>query len=126
MRYTQFRYVYLDSFARHKFRCVAVSTSDHIRLYISSWYAEKVPNDEKRATDGKPVWYISHHGVYHLKKPNKIRVVFDCSAQFQGESLNNHLLQGPDLTNNLTDVLCRFRLEPIAVMCDIEAMFYQV
>ena len=92
---------------------------------ISSGYAEKIPA-EQRVADGKPVWYIPHHGVYHPKKPNKIRVVFDCSAQFQGESLNNHLLQGPDLTNNLTGVLCRFRREPVAIMCDIEAMFYQV
>ncbi|XP_028417981.1 uncharacterized protein LOC114542688 [Dendronephthya gigantea] len=92
---------------------------------IDSGYAEKVPVQQRKVTD-KPVWYIPHHGVYHPKKPNKIRVVFDCSAQFHGESLNNHLLQGPDLTNNLTGVLCRFRSEPVAVMCDIEAMFYQV
>ena len=93
---------------------------------ISSGYAERVPTNNRRIADGKPVWYIPHHGVYHPKKPDKIRVMFDCSAKFQGESLNNYLLQGPDLTNNLTGVLCRFRREPVAVMCDIEAMFYQV
>ena len=60
------------------------------------------------------------------RNPNKIRVVFDCSAEHRGESLNNHLLQGTDLTNNLTGVLCRFREESIAFMCDIEAMFHQV
>ena len=43
-----------------------------------------------------------------------------------GESLNKHLLQGPDLTNNLVGVLCRFRKEPVAFTCDIESMFYQV
>ena len=93
---------------------------------LGSGYAEKVPDDEKRVVDGRPVCYIPHHGVYHPKKPNKVRVVFDGSAKFQGESLNNHLLQGPDLTNNLTGVLCRFRREPVAVIYDIEAMFYQV
>ena len=93
---------------------------------IDRGYAEKVPEHEVTTTDRKSIWYIPHHGVYHPKKPNKIRVVFDCSAQHQGESLNSHLLQGPDLTNNLTGVLCRFRLESIALMCDIEAMFYQV
>jgi len=30
------------------------------------------------------------------------------------------------LTNNLTGVLCRFRQELIAFICDIEAMFHQV
>ncbi|KAL1277108.1 hypothetical protein QQF64_023781 [Cirrhinus molitorella] len=28
-------------------------------------------------------WYIPHHGVYHPRKPKKIRVVFDCSAKFE-------------------------------------------
>ncbi len=69
--------------------------------------------------------YIPHHGVYHPKKPDKLRVVFDCSARYQGKSLNDHLLSGPDLTNNLFGVLCRFRKHPIAITCDVEAMFHQ-
>ncbi|KAK3732687.1 hypothetical protein QZH41_009335 [Actinostola sp. cb2023] len=60
------------------------------------------------------------------KKPDKIRVVFDCSAEFAGQSLNRHLLQGPDLTNSLVGVLCRFRQEQVAFVCDIESMFHQV
>jgi hypothetical protein len=92
---------------------------------IDKGYAERVPTDENTQIDN-PKWYIPHHGVYHPKKPGKIRVVFDCSAEFQDESLNRHLLQGPDLTNNLTGVLCRFRKEPVAFTCDIEGMFHQV
>ena len=69
--------------------------------------------------------YLPHHGVYHPKKRDKIRVVFDCSAVFQGTSLNKNLLQGPDLTNNLQGVLCRFRKEPVALCCDVEGMFHQ-
>ena len=90
---------------------------------ISSGYAEIVPFDE---TTSKQVWYIPHHGVYHKKKPGKIRVVFDCSALCDGQSLNQQLLQGPDMTNNLTGVLCRFRQDRIAFMCDIQGMFHQV
>ena len=52
--------------------------------------------------------------------------MFDCSAVCDGQSLNQQLLQGPDLTNNLTGVLCRFRQQRIAFMCDIQAMFHQV
>ena len=55
-----------------------------------------------------------------------LTLVFDCSAEFQGHSLNRHLLQGPDLTNTLIGVLCRFRQEPVAFACDIEGMFHQV
>ena len=72
------------------------------------------------------VWYIPHHGVYHPKKPTKIRIVFDCAAEFKGESLNKHLSQGPDLTSTLTGVLNRFRQGQVGLMCDIESMFYQV
>lgn len=71
------------------------------------------------------VWYIPHQGIYHPKKPEKIRVVFDCSAKYGGTALNDHLLTGPDLTNGLTGVLCRFRQHPIAVMCDVEKMFHR-
>ncbi|XP_026136037.1 uncharacterized protein LOC113113774 [Carassius auratus] len=67
--------------------------------------------------------YIPHQGVYHPKKPNKIKVVFDCTDTFKGTALNDYLLTGPDFTNGLTGVLCRFRKHQIAVMCDIEKMF---
>ena len=55
-----------------------------------------------------------------------MRIVFDCSAEYKGQSLNHHLLSGPDLTNNLVGVLCRFRQQPVAFTCDIEGMFHQV
>ena len=68
-----------------------------------------------------------HSTSRHPKKPKKIRVVFDCSSQYQGEWLNQYLLQGPDLTNKLlVGVLTRFRQEIVAFTTDIEAMFYQV
>ncbi|KAK0146187.1 hypothetical protein N1851_014504 [Merluccius polli] len=91
---------------------------------LKKGYAEKVPPQQLRREDGK-VWYIPHHGVYHKRKL-KLRVVFDCTSLFQGTSLNKELLQGPDLTNTLIGLLLRFRQEQIAVMADIEAMFYQV
>ncbi|XP_074645890.1 uncharacterized protein LOC141902149 [Tubulanus polymorphus] len=86
-------------------------------------YAELVPENWSR-DDGR-VWYIPHHGVYHARK-KKIRVVFDCTARFNGVSLNEVLLPGPDLTSNLLGVLLRFRMENVAIMGDVEKMFYQV
>ena len=86
-------------------------------------YAEKVTREDLSLKD---TWYLPHHPVFHPQTPDKVRVVFDCSAKYRGTSLNNQLLQGPDLTNSLVGVLTRFRQEPVAFMADIEAMFYQV
>ncbi|KAK3735187.1 hypothetical protein QZH41_008718, partial [Actinostola sp. cb2023] len=87
-------------------------------------YAEKVQQSEIAGDNGR-TWYIPHHGVFHPKKPDKLRIVYDCSAKYKGESLNEHLLSGPDLTNSIVGVLLRFRQESFAFMCDIEGMFHQ-
>ena len=70
------------------------------------------------------MWYIPHHAVYHPVK-QKLRVVFNCAAPYQGTSLNDQLLQGPDLTSSLIGVVIRFRQESVAIMADVEAMFHQ-
>ena len=54
-------------------------------------YAEKVPPSERTSETQGSVWYIPHHGVHHPKKPGKIRVVFDCSANYQSACLNDIL-----------------------------------
>ena len=92
---------------------------------VAKGYARKVPLEQMNLQNGK-VWYIPHHGVYHPHKPGKIRVVFDCSAKFNGVSLNSMLYKGPNLTNYLIGVLTRFRQDRIAVTADIQSMFYQV
>ena len=61
-----------------------------------------------------------------LKNETRSVSFFGCSAEYEGEALNKHLLQGPDLTNKLVGVLSRFRQERIAFMADTEAMFLQV
>ena len=53
-------------------------------------------------------------------------VVFDCAAKFKGFSINDKLLQGPDLNNNLTGVLLHFRQESVAFAADIRSMLHQV
>lgn len=91
---------------------------------VKNGYAEMVQKmsefkctiDDQTGTK-RNVWYIPHHP----EKPHKIRVVFYCAAECEGESLNKHLLQGPDLTNSLTGMLCRFRQEPIAFICQLRS-----
>ena len=83
--------------------------TDFTENMIQRGYAEKVP-DSNLNKDDDDIWYIPHRGLYHNKKPDKIRVVFDCCATFKSQSLNQHLLQGPYLKYTLVGVLCRFRL----------------
>lgn len=80
------------------------------------------PNDPP---PGK-LWCLPHDPVFHPQKPNKVRVVFDLAAHFRDTSLNDQLLQGPDLTNNLTGVLLQSRQEPVALVADVEQVFHQV
>lgn len=92
-------------------------------LILDKGFAVKLTSKHKvRTRQSKRIWYIPHHGVYHPKK-KKLRVVFDCGASYQGTSLNDQLLQGPDLTNSLVGVLIRLRQNPVAIMADIESMF---
>ena len=71
-------------------------------------------------------WYLPHHCVKHASKPSKARIVFDCSENYGRISLNNRLLCGPVLINQLAGVLIRFRTEEAASMGNIETMYYQL
>ena len=85
-------------------------------------YAEEVP----KSKSGDKIWYLPHHAVITDKKPDKVRVVYDCASKFQGESLNDKCFQGPDLNNKLLHVLLKFRQHEVAFIGDVEAMYYQV
>ena len=56
----------------------------------------------------------------------KLRFRSDYSARFNGTSVNDKFLHGPDLTNSLMDVLLRLRQFPIGIVGDIKAMISQV
>ena len=64
---------------------------------IYKGYARKVPHEQLIREDGR-LWCIPHHAVYHPQKPEKVRVVFDCSSRSQGISLNDKLLSGPEIS----------------------------
>ena len=59
-------------------------------------HARRLEPKELSGPHGR-TWYLPHDGV----EPNgKLRVVFDGSSRHLGQSLNNHLLQEPDLMNS--------------------------
>ena len=100
------------------------SRYDHeIQKLLNKGYAENISGGN---CQNSKILYLPHHAVVTEKKTDKLRVVFDCAAQYQGESLNDKCRQGPDLNNKLIHVLLRFRQHRYAVMADVEAMYYQV
>ena len=46
--------------------------------------------------------------------------------EYKVRCLNKELLPGPDLPNQLINVLLRFRKETIAFMADIEKMYFEI
>ncbi|XP_076381801.1 uncharacterized protein LOC143260421 [Megalopta genalis] len=74
-----------------------------------------------------PGFYLPHHAV---EKPSstttKVRVVFDGAAKStSGLSLNDTLLTGPTIQDNLFTLLIRFRMHAVVLTADIEKMYRQ-
>ena len=90
-----------------------------MKTIIESGHAELAPPLNQNES-----WYLPIFGVYHPRKPQQIRGVFDSSAKHYGISLNDVLLSGPDMTNSLLGILLRFRKDRVAVTADIQQMFH--
>ena len=75
-------------------------------------------------TRDKEVGYLPLFGVYHPRKPEKMRGVFDPSGEIDGMSLNKVFITGPNLTNKIEEILIRFLKDKCAVVADLEHMFY--
>ena len=96
-----------------------------INTYVTKNNARIVPQ-EKPEGKRNMTWYLPQHPVVNVHKPEKVRVVFDCVAWYNGRSLNDALMSEPPLMTTLVGVLIRSREERIALVGDIEAMFHQV
>ncbi|XP_055542672.1 uncharacterized protein LOC129728269 [Wyeomyia smithii] len=73
-------------------------------------------------------FYLPHHPVVkESSTTTKVRVVFDGSAKSStGVSLNEALLTGPVVQDDLLSIVLRFRKFPVALVADIEKMYRQV
>ena len=92
----------------------------------SKGYIVEVHKSHCFKTNNAREWFLPHHPVVHPHKPGKVRIVLNGAAKFQGQSLNNALLTGPDLLPSFIHILFRFPQYPHAVSANIEGMFLQV
>eukprot|EP00102_Acyrthosiphon_pisum_P020672 XP_016657882.1 PREDICTED: uncharacterized protein LOC107883053 [Acyrthosiphon pisum] len=78
--------------------------------------------------EGVGQYYIPHHAVQKVEGDDvKLRVVFDASAKcHSGISLNQCLLVGPKLQQDIVDVLVGFRVNKVAFTTDICKMYRQI
>ena len=94
--------------------------------HLKKGYVRRVHPDEV-AADGAQQWFLPHFPVVRTdKSTTKVRIVFDGAAKWGTSSINEEMLAGPPLYNDLTSVLLRFAMEPIALVGDISEMFLQV
>ncbi|KYN27671.1 hypothetical protein ALC57_02931, partial [Trachymyrmex cornetzi] len=72
--------------------------------------------------------YIPHHSVLReTSSTTKLRVVFNASCKTtNGTSLNDHLLVGPKLQQDLPVILLRWRQWRFVYAADIAKMFRQI
>lgn len=94
--------------------------------YQALGHMSKIPADQLPEKTGT-THYLCHHFVENEdSSTTKLRVVFDGSAKSSsGVSLNDTMLVGATLQDDLYDLLLRFRFYPIAMKADIAKMFRQ-
>ena len=99
---------------------------DFIHEFIDLEHLEEVPKHELDLPPHK-CFYLPHHCVQKESTTTKLRVVLDASAKISTKvSLNDVLLVGPKIQDDLFDHLIRFRCYAIGITGDIAKMYRQI
>ncbi|UYV72564.1 hypothetical protein LAZ67_9003720 [Cordylochernes scorpioides] len=95
-----------------------------IKEYLELGHMSLVPKED--IIKGR--YYLPHHPVIKEKScTTKLRVVFDASAKTDsGLSLNDALIPGPKIQQDLFHIILRFRIHPVAINADIAKMYRQI
>ena len=73
--------IQLSHLTRHlkKDSCMKQKYMSAMETYIANDHAQLASNEENSIS-----WFLPHHPMFHPRKPEKLRVVFDCAAAFAG------------------------------------------
>ena len=95
-----------------------------VQGWLDAGYMKRLgPSSE----NDEEAFYLLHFPVYRYdKETTKVRVVMNGRSAFMGTSLNDCILKGPKVINDLVNVLLRFRRYRVAVSGDVKEMFLQV
>lgn len=93
--------------------------------YLRLGHMKKV---EEHSTDRLKRCFLPHHAVMkESSSTTRLRVVFDASCKTStGISLNDALLTGPVIQQDLRTIILRCRIHQIMLVADVEKMFRQI
>lgn len=105
-----------------------LSTDSNLKSLYVKFMSDYLTLGHMSVAETPGCYFIPHHAVYRPDDgASKIRVVFDASARcHNGSSLNDCLLTGPKLQQDITDILTRFRIYHHAFTTDICKMYRQI
>lgn len=114
----------LYSLERHLNKDVVEKYCQVLEANVTKGYIRKLEPGE---VDDGPRWYLPHFPVVREgKETTKVRIVYDSAARYGGMSLNDTMLPGTKLQQDIFDVLLRFCRNPVALVADLTAMFSQI
>ncbi|XP_067206332.1 uncharacterized protein [Linepithema humile] len=98
------------------------------RNFMQEYISLNHMREVKDLTNDRVSYYLPHHAVFKESSiTTKLRVVFDASCKgSSGLSLNDTLLVGPTIQEDLFSILVRFRTFYYAITADITKMYRQV
>ncbi|XP_024886699.1 uncharacterized protein LOC112464122 [Temnothorax curvispinosus] len=104
---------------------IAAQYHDFLTEYESMGHMEEVRDDEPSRY---PPVYIPHHFVLRESSTTtKLRVVFNASSKSDDKTtLNDYLMAGPKLQQDIAAIILRWRLFRYVYMADIAKMFRQI
>lgn len=99
--------------------------SEYMEEMLKRGYLKKC--ESNNAHGAQRIYYLPHHPVYKKSTTTKVRPVFNASMKTtNGKSLNDILITGPRLQEELFSILARFRTHKIGFSADIEKMYLHV
>ena len=109
-----------------KNRDLAQQYSEQINDFVTRKVIRKLSQKDLDEWDG-PIRYVDHHEVFKEGSTTPLRVVVNSSFKNGTElSLNDILIKGPNVLNDLFTVLIRWRLFPVAFTGDIRKMYHTI
>jgi len=99
--------------------------------YLSLGHMQLVPEEDDNLYDNssnKLICFLPHHAVFkESSTTTKTRVVFDASAKSTtGVSLNDMLMVGPTIQQDLLSIILRFRMHRYVMTADISKMYRHI